>query len=97
VCAKNILLARDGLVADEGGPFIKLSDPGIPITVLSREGEFKDKPEEKKHRLSHFNLNSYNIATMEYFTITSTLSAVRERKTKMEKGTSPQLNAIQLK
>ncbi|XP_072245203.1 tyrosine-protein kinase JAK1 [Leuresthes tenuis] len=37
VCAKNILLARDGLVADEGGPFIKLSDPGIPITVLSRE------------------------------------------------------------
>ncbi|KAF7657152.1 hypothetical protein LDENG_00031210 [Lucifuga dentata] len=37
VCAKNILLARDGLGIDEGGPFIKLSDPGIPITVLSRE------------------------------------------------------------
>ncbi|XP_004068067.1 tyrosine-protein kinase JAK1 [Oryzias latipes] len=37
VCAKNILLARDGLDADEGGPFIKLSDPGIPITVLTRE------------------------------------------------------------
>lgn len=37
VCAKNILLARDGLDEDEGGPFIKLSDPGIPITVLSRE------------------------------------------------------------
>ncbi|XP_070817879.1 tyrosine-protein kinase JAK1 [Chaetodon trifascialis] len=37
VCAKNILLARDGLDADEGGPFIKLSDPGIPMTVLSRE------------------------------------------------------------
>lgn len=37
VCAKNILLARDGLEAEEGGPFIKLSDPGIPITVLSRE------------------------------------------------------------
>ncbi|XP_076871051.1 tyrosine-protein kinase JAK1 [Brachyhypopomus gauderio] len=36
VCAKNILLARDGLES-EGGPFIKLSDPGIPITVLSRE------------------------------------------------------------
>uniref|UniRef100_A0A672Z4E9 Tyrosine-protein kinase n=1 Tax=Sphaeramia orbicularis TaxID=375764 RepID=A0A672Z4E9_9TELE len=34
VCAKNILLARDGLETDEGGPFIKLSDPGIPITVL---------------------------------------------------------------
>lgn len=39
VCAKNILLARDGLGIDEGGPFIKLSDPGIPITVLTREGE----------------------------------------------------------
>ncbi|KAG8003189.1 Tyrosine-protein kinase JAK1 [Nibea albiflora] len=37
VCAKNILLARDGLGTDEGGPFIKLSDPGIPITVLTRE------------------------------------------------------------
>uniref|UniRef100_A0A8B9HXC5 Tyrosine-protein kinase n=1 Tax=Astyanax mexicanus TaxID=7994 RepID=A0A8B9HXC5_ASTMX len=36
VCAKNILLARDGLDS-EGGPFIKLSDPGIPITVLTRE------------------------------------------------------------
>uniref|UniRef100_A0A665UQZ8 Tyrosine-protein kinase n=1 Tax=Echeneis naucrates TaxID=173247 RepID=A0A665UQZ8_ECHNA len=37
VCAKNILLARDGLGDDEGEPFIKLSDPGIPITVLTRE------------------------------------------------------------
>lgn len=26
---------------DEGGPFIKLSDPGIPITVLTREGKSK--------------------------------------------------------
>lgn len=39
MCAKNILLARDGLGNDEGGPFIKLSDPGIPITVLTREGK----------------------------------------------------------
>lgn len=37
VCAKNILLARDGLGTDEEGPFIKLSDPGISITVLTRE------------------------------------------------------------
>uniref|UniRef100_A0A671L3M2 Tyrosine-protein kinase n=1 Tax=Sinocyclocheilus anshuiensis TaxID=1608454 RepID=A0A671L3M2_9TELE len=36
VCSKNILVARDGLDG-EGGTFIKLSDPGIPITVLSRE------------------------------------------------------------
>uniref|UniRef100_A0A671L7Z2 Tyrosine-protein kinase n=1 Tax=Sinocyclocheilus anshuiensis TaxID=1608454 RepID=A0A671L7Z2_9TELE len=33
VCSKNILVARDGLDG-EGGTFIKLSDPGIPITVL---------------------------------------------------------------
>uniref|UniRef100_A0A4W3J8K3 Tyrosine-protein kinase n=1 Tax=Callorhinchus milii TaxID=7868 RepID=A0A4W3J8K3_CALMI len=36
VCTKNILLARQGLDGDSG-PFIKLSDPGVPITVLSRE------------------------------------------------------------
>ncbi|XP_077462571.1 tyrosine-protein kinase JAK1 [Stigmatopora argus] len=43
VCAKNILLARSGLEDDQGGPFIKLSDPGIPITVLTRE--------ERVHRI----------------------------------------------
>lgn len=37
VCTKNILLAREG-IDTECGPFIKLSDPGIPITVLSRQG-----------------------------------------------------------
>ncbi|NXE69215.1 JAK1 kinase, partial [Calcarius ornatus] len=36
VCTKNILLAREG-IDTEYGPFIKLSDPGIPITVLSRQ------------------------------------------------------------
>ncbi|KAJ8392564.1 hypothetical protein AAFF_G00074420 [Aldrovandia affinis] len=36
VCTKNILLARDGL-DNETGPFIKLSDPGIPVTALTRE------------------------------------------------------------
>uniref|UniRef100_A0A6I8PGC1 Tyrosine-protein kinase n=1 Tax=Ornithorhynchus anatinus TaxID=9258 RepID=A0A6I8PGC1_ORNAN len=36
VCTKNILLAREGIDA-ECSPFIKLSDPGIPITVLSRQ------------------------------------------------------------
>nr|XP_014351541.1 PREDICTED: non-receptor tyrosine-protein kinase TYK2 [Latimeria chalumnae] len=36
VCAKNILMAREGL--GEGTvPFIKLSDPGVSFTVLSRE------------------------------------------------------------
>uniref|UniRef100_H3ADK6 Tyrosine-protein kinase JAK1 n=1 Tax=Latimeria chalumnae TaxID=7897 RepID=H3ADK6_LATCH len=36
VCTKNILLARQG-IDNEVGPFIKLSDQGIPVTVLSRE------------------------------------------------------------
>ncbi|XP_048018462.1 tyrosine-protein kinase JAK1-like [Megalobrama amblycephala] len=35
VCAKNILLKLDGLEG-QGGPFIKLSDPGLSISVLSR-------------------------------------------------------------
>ncbi|XP_046708701.1 tyrosine-protein kinase JAK1-like isoform X2 [Silurus meridionalis] len=36
VCTKNILLAKDGL--DEiHAPFIKLSNPGVSITTLSRE------------------------------------------------------------
>lgn len=37
VCAKNILLARRGL-EDGAMPFVKLSDPGISFSVLSREG-----------------------------------------------------------
>lgn len=37
VCAKNILLARKGL-EDGSLPFVKLSDPGVSFTVLSREG-----------------------------------------------------------
>ncbi|RMB93817.1 hypothetical protein DUI87_29809 [Hirundo rustica rustica] len=36
VCAKNILLARKGL-EDGSVPFVKLSDPGVSFTVLSRE------------------------------------------------------------
>ncbi|KAB0390343.1 hypothetical protein E2I00_007521 [Balaenoptera physalus] len=36
VCTKNLLLAREG-TDSECGPFIKLSDPGIPVTVLSRQ------------------------------------------------------------
>ncbi|XP_072275500.1 tyrosine-protein kinase JAK1 [Pyxicephalus adspersus] len=36
VRTKNILLAREGIDNDYG-PFIKLSDPGIPITVLTRQ------------------------------------------------------------
>lgn len=38
VCTKNLLLAREG-IDSEIGPFIKLSDPGIPVSVLSRQGE----------------------------------------------------------
>uniref|UniRef100_A0A8C1L9X5 Tyrosine-protein kinase n=1 Tax=Cyprinus carpio TaxID=7962 RepID=A0A8C1L9X5_CYPCA len=35
VCAKNVLLKLDGLKG-QGGPFIKLSDPGLSISVLSQ-------------------------------------------------------------
>uniref|UniRef100_A0A672T419 non-specific protein-tyrosine kinase n=1 Tax=Sinocyclocheilus grahami TaxID=75366 RepID=A0A672T419_SINGR len=35
VCAKNVLLKLDGLEV-QGGPFIKLSDPGLSIAVLSQ-------------------------------------------------------------
>uniref|UniRef100_A0A671Q320 Tyrosine-protein kinase n=1 Tax=Sinocyclocheilus anshuiensis TaxID=1608454 RepID=A0A671Q320_9TELE len=35
VCAKNVLLKLDGLEG-QGGPFIKLSDPGLSIAVLSQ-------------------------------------------------------------
>ncbi|XP_056600281.1 tyrosine-protein kinase JAK1-like [Triplophysa dalaica] len=34
VCAKNVLLKRDGL-KEHVGPFIKLSDPGVAITMLN--------------------------------------------------------------
>ncbi|KAM6217677.1 non-receptor tyrosine-protein kinase TYK2 isoform 2-T2 [Rhynchocyon petersi] len=36
VCGRNILLARPGL-AEGTSPFIKLSDPGVGLAVLSRE------------------------------------------------------------
>ncbi|KAK1153998.1 non-receptor tyrosine-protein kinase TYK2-like [Acipenser oxyrinchus oxyrinchus] len=36
VCAKNILVVRKGL-EESSSPFIKLSDPGISFTALSRE------------------------------------------------------------
>lgn len=40
VCAKNILVARRGLEHNTT-PFIKLSDPGIALNVLSREGAYQ--------------------------------------------------------
>ncbi|XP_065820545.1 non-receptor tyrosine-protein kinase TYK2 [Labrus bergylta] len=43
VCAKNILVARRGL--EEGTtPFVKLSDPGIVLSVLSREERLERIP-----------------------------------------------------
>ncbi|XP_062849853.1 tyrosine-protein kinase JAK1-like [Trichomycterus rosablanca] len=36
VCTKNILLAKDGLDGEQA-PFIKLSNPGVPITMLNEE------------------------------------------------------------
>ncbi|XP_061739337.1 tyrosine-protein kinase JAK2 [Nerophis ophidion] len=34
ICAKNLLLAREG---DSSSPFIKLSDPGISVAMISRD------------------------------------------------------------
>lgn len=39
VCAKNILLIREDDWRAGNPPFIKLSDPGISITVLPKESE----------------------------------------------------------
>lgn len=39
VCAKNILLIRENDWRAGNPPFIKLSDPGISITVLPKESE----------------------------------------------------------
>lgn len=37
ICAKNLLLAREG---DKGSsPFIKLSDPGISVAMLDKDGK----------------------------------------------------------
>ncbi|XP_056144691.1 non-receptor tyrosine-protein kinase TYK2 [Lampris incognitus] len=43
VCAKNILVARRGL-EPSSSPFIKLSDPGIAISVLSQEERLERIP-----------------------------------------------------
>ncbi|XP_058871092.1 tyrosine-protein kinase JAK2 [Acipenser ruthenus] len=37
ICAKNLLLAREGDTATGSPPFIKLSDPGISTAILDRE------------------------------------------------------------
>lgn len=42
VCGRNILLARLGL-AEGTSPFIKLSDPGVGLGALSKEGEDPDR------------------------------------------------------
>lgn len=39
ICAKNVLLIREEDRASGSLPFIKLSDPGISLTVLPREGK----------------------------------------------------------
>uniref|UniRef100_UPI0037E8A0C1 tyrosine-protein kinase JAK2 n=1 Tax=Semicossyphus pulcher TaxID=241346 RepID=UPI0037E8A0C1 len=37
ICAKNLLLAREGDPSQGSPPFIKLSDPGISVAMLGRE------------------------------------------------------------
>lgn len=44
VCAKNVLLTREHDWRAGNPPFVKLSDPGISITVLPKESEWKFHP-----------------------------------------------------
>ncbi|KAJ7993192.1 hypothetical protein DPEC_G00269890 [Dallia pectoralis] len=37
ICAKNLLLAREGNASKRISPFIKLSDPGINVAILGRD------------------------------------------------------------
>ncbi|XP_039520252.1 tyrosine-protein kinase JAK2 isoform X1 [Pimephales promelas] len=37
VCARNLLLAREGDSSSNNSPFIKLSDPGISVAMLGKE------------------------------------------------------------
>ncbi|KAF7646756.1 hypothetical protein LDENG_00182860 [Lucifuga dentata] len=37
ICAKNLLLAREGDLSQGSSPFIKLSDPGISVAMMGRE------------------------------------------------------------
>ncbi|XP_062855524.1 tyrosine-protein kinase JAK2 [Trichomycterus rosablanca] len=37
ICAKNLLLAREGDPTSKNSPFIKLSDPGISVAMLGKE------------------------------------------------------------
>ncbi|TWW58077.1 Tyrosine-protein kinase JAK2 [Takifugu flavidus] len=37
ICAKNLLLAREGDLSKSVPPFIKLSDPGISVTMLGKD------------------------------------------------------------
>lgn len=39
ICAKNLLLASEGDPSTSVSPFIKLSDPGISVVMLGREGK----------------------------------------------------------
>lgn len=39
ICAKNLLLARKGDSSPSCSPFIKLSDPGIKLAILGKNGK----------------------------------------------------------
>ena len=44
MCAKNVLLIREEDRKTGSLPFIKLSDPGISVSVLPRDGERESTP-----------------------------------------------------
>lgn len=47
ICAKNLLLAREGDPSQGSCPFIKLSDPGINVAMLGKEGNILNRADSK--------------------------------------------------
>ncbi len=47
ICAKNLLLAREGDPSSDNSPFIKLSDPGISMALLGKDGNYTEQMNTK--------------------------------------------------
>lgn len=51
ICAKNLLLAREGDPSQSIPPFIKLSDPGISVLMLGKDGRSREVSLETQYVL----------------------------------------------
>jgi len=59
VCARNLLLAREGDSSSNNSPFIKLSDPGISVAMLGKEGNYVEQLDE--YQTNEDEQNQYNL------------------------------------